>query len=71
MADSENGSPDDVVFNDEGSFYDPDDRRDDRAEKRGADNGSDGATEPEATVGAPSQEGRQQYDDRFGLQFAM
>ena len=66
MADSENGSPDDVVFNDEGSFYDPDDRRDDRAENRGADNGSDGAAEPDAAVGAPSQEGGRQYDDRGG-----
>src|SRR5262245_12132686 len=66
MADPENGSPDDVVFNDEGSFYDPDDRRDDRAENRGADNGSDGAAEPDAAVGAPSQDGGRRCAARGG-----
>src|ERR1051326_7472965 len=65
MAESENGTPDDVVFHDEGSFYDPDERRDDRREERVAEHGSDDAGEPEAAVGAPSPEGRQ-YDDRGG-----
>ncbi|MBI3865778.1 MAG: transcription termination factor Rho [Planctomycetia bacterium] len=59
MAEQGNGSPDDVVFHDEGSFYDPDDRADGRAEERG----SDDSGEPDALVGAPSQEGRQQ-DER-------
>src|SRR5262245_42710661 len=77
MAASENGSPDDVVFNDEGSFYDPDDRvadsTDDRGgDKRGGDDrvGDDRVRdengEAEAPVGAGPQEGRQQYDDRGG-----
>src|SRR5258708_506125 len=50
-----NGSPDDIVFSDEGSFYDPDDR----AEERGPDENG----ELDATVGAASQEGRP-ADDR-------
>jgi transcription termination factor Rho len=56
MAEQGNGSPDDVVFQDEGNFYDPDDRVDQGAEERGSDNSS----EPETAVGAPSQEGRSQ-----------
>src|SRR5262245_33827761 len=68
MAESENGTPDDVVFHDEGNFYDPDDRREDRGEERVAEHGSGDAGdagEPEAAVGAPSPEGRS-YDDRGG-----
>jgi transcription termination factor Rho len=59
MADSENGSPDDVVFNDEGSFYDPDDQ----AEERGSDDrGAEENGEAEAAVGAASPEGRPSED---------
>jgi transcription termination factor Rho len=59
MAESGNGSPDDVVFQDEGSFYDPDDRADDQ------DHGSNESGEPEIAVGPSNHEGRPN-DDRQG-----
>ncbi len=55
MADQGNGSPDDVVFENEGSFYDPDDQ--------GAERPSDEPGAPESAVGSPSHEGRP-MDDR-------
>ena len=55
MANQASGSPDDVVFGDEGSFYDPDDQAEER--------GSDDAGEPETAVGAARPEGRA-ADDR-------
>src|SRR6516162_10742328 len=68
MEDSENGTPDDVVFNDEGSFYDPDERVESQAEERAPEERErsfDENGDAEASVGAASQEGRQ-YDDRVG-----
>lgn len=55
MAVHGNGSSDDVVFQDEGSFYDPDDQA--------QEHGSDDLGEPDAAVGATSTEG-QPADDR-------
>ena len=48
MAASSNGSPDDVVFQDEGSFYDPDDH--------GDDGPADAPAETQAAVGASDQD---------------
>jgi transcription termination factor Rho len=59
MAKQGNGSSDDVVFQDEGSFYDPDDRADQGAEEHGSEN----SNEPETAVEASNQEGRP-TDDR-------
>ncbi len=48
MAASGNGSPDDIVFQDEGSFYDPDDQGDPAPPEP--------SPEPSATVGATDQD---------------
>lgn len=66
MVDQGNGSPDDVVFQNEGSFYDPDDQADDRgvADARSDDGGADDAGPDdsgeveEAPVGTTSHDGR-------------
>jgi transcription termination factor Rho len=49
MAVPRNGSPDDVVFQDEGSFYDPDDRADLGAEEHGSTSSDESDTAVEAT----------------------
>jgi len=60
MAESGNGSPDDVVFQDEGSFYDPDDRADDQ------EHGSNESGEPETAVGPTNHDGRANEDRPVG-----
>src|SRR5262245_6620212 len=52
MADAGNGTPDDVVFQDEGSFYDPDDQ----TEAREADPEPGPSGDRESSVGAPDQD---------------
>ena len=59
MDDQGNGTPDDVVFENEGSFYDPDDK--------GAEHPQDEGGAAEFTVGTPTPEGRigdDRMDDR-------
>jgi transcription termination factor Rho len=59
MAEPGNGSPDDVVFQDEGSYYDPD--------HQAAEHGSEDSNEPDTEVGSANQDGpvsdNRQQDD--------
>jgi transcription termination factor Rho len=56
MAASGNGSPDDVVFQDEGSFYDPDDRGDEARSEPSVPSSSSSPEAPPVTGGPDQQD---------------